>query len=178
MMPYSPPPPPITVRHLSLIGDKVLQRLGQVQLGHGVGVHVAPAAAEQRTSYGLAAQVLQRVRLHPLGRQRFFDLEEHRAEYVVTLRVTEHGAHDVRVHSVRVLAHRLREKRDKFQTRFDVIWFNNYKSGFSCTRRAALSVFSPINCIRFSLEIRYSRNTIGKLRGEDRNMVTENSISE
>lgn len=88
-----------------VVGDEVLQGLGQVQLGHGFGVRVAPATAKQRPPYRLSAQVLQRVRLHPLGRQGLFDLEEHRPEYVIALGVTEHGAHDVRVHPVRVLAH-------------------------------------------------------------------------
>lgn len=90
-----------------VVGDVRLQGLGQVQLGHRVGVRVTVAAAEQRPPYGLAAQLLQRVRLHPLGCQGLFYLEEHRSEYIVTLSVTEHGAHDVRVHPGRVLAHRL-----------------------------------------------------------------------
>lgn len=94
-----------------VVGNVRLQGLGQIQFGHGFGVHVLLAAAEQRLPYRLAAQLLQRMRLHPLRGQRLFDLEEHRSEYVVALSVTEHGAHDVRVHPGRVLAHALRDKQ-------------------------------------------------------------------
>lgn len=94
-----------------MVGDVRLQGLGQVELGHRVGVRVALAAAKQRPPNRLAAQLLQRVRVHPLRRKRFFDLEEYWSENVVALRVTEHGAHDVRVHPGRVLAHRLIKKK-------------------------------------------------------------------
>lgn len=50
-----------------VVRDVRLQGLRQFKLGHRIGVRVTVASAEQRSPYGLAAQLLQRVRLHPLG---------------------------------------------------------------------------------------------------------------
>lgn len=104
-------------RFSGLVANVRLQRLGQFQLGHGIGQHVVLAPVEQRVPYGLPALLLQRSRLHPLGRQRRLDLEEHRPEYVVALSVAEHGAHDVYVHSTGVVAHRLRADKYKLLSR-------------------------------------------------------------
>lgn len=96
---------------VTVVGDEWLERLGQPERGHRFGVRVPLTAAKQRPPDGLAAQLLQRVRAHPLRRQCFFYLEEHWPEDVVALCVTEHGAHDVRVHPGRVLAHRLLSRK-------------------------------------------------------------------